>query len=277
LTFRSTFLIIGVTLLFLCRPGPVENLFVPHEPLKVWDRERQGGDRMAAQGNGGEASGDQDLLTLTEVSNRTGISMPTLQRYKKEFQDRIPSVGKGRKQRYPADSLDVFEQIKQENIKKRGRPRKSGGGGRPAAAAKKEKSPAPARSDLLTLTEVSERTGISYPTLVRYVKLHGDDIPYEGEGRRRRYHPQAVEVFQKLRSQSGRGRRKKGAAAPAAASPAAGGGGGGGGARAAAAGDGSLAKRVRSLEKSQEKLEQQIRDLLRELKKPMTVTLSRGK
>jgi DNA-binding transcriptional MerR regulator len=222
---------------------------------------------MAAKGNGG---GEQELLTLTEVSSRTGISMPTLQRYKKEFQDRIPSVGKGRKQRYPADSLDVFEQIKKENIKKRGRPRKSGGG-RPAAA-KKEKSAAPARSGLLTLTEVSERTGISYPTLVRYVKLHGDDIPYEGEGRRRRYHPEAVEVFQKLRSQSGRGRRKKGAAAPAAAAAS-----GGGGRAAAAAGDGSLAKRVRSLEKSQEKLEQQIRDLVRELKKPMTVTLTRGK
>lgn len=215
-----------------------------------------------------------ELLTLTEVSNRTGISMPTLQRYKKEFQDRIPSVGKGRKQRYPADSLDVFEEIKQENIKKRGRPRKSGA--RPAAAAKKPKSAEPARSDLLTLTEVGERTGISYPTLVRYVKLHGDDIPYEGEGRRRRYHPEAVEVFQKLRSQSGRGRRKKGTAAPAssaAASSAASSGGG----RAAAAGDASLAKRVRSLEKSQEKLEQQIRDLVRELKKPMTVTLTRGK
>ena len=229
---------------------------------------------MADQGAGGE----QELLTLTEVSNRTGISMPTLQRYKKEFQNRIPSVGKGRKQRYPADSLDVFEQIKQENIKKRGRPRKSGGagagggGGRKPAAAKK-KAAEPARSDLLTLTEISERTGISYPTLVRYVKLHGDDIPFEGEGRRRRYHPQAVAVFQQLRSQSGRGRRKKGKAPAAAASGAA--ASTGGGKAAAAASDPSLARRVRSLEKSQEKLEGQIRDLLRELKKPMTVTLQR--
>ena len=87
------------------------------------------------------------LLTLTEVSERTGISMPTLQRYKKEFQDRIPSVGKGRKQRYPADSLDVFQEIKKENIKKRGRPKKSGGGktkssgGRKKAAAAKKAVP----------------------------------------------------------------------------------------------------------------------------------------
>src|SRR5690606_28132438 len=59
---------------------------------------------MSETENGGE------LLTLTEVANRTGISMPTLQRYKKEYQDRIPSVGRGRKQRYPASALGVFEE-----------------------------------------------------------------------------------------------------------------------------------------------------------------------
>ena len=231
-------------------------------------------DQDKAKSSGGSGEGGQELLTLTEVSNRTGISMPTLQRYKKEFQNRIPSVGKGRKQRYPADSLDVFEQIKKENIKKRGRPRKSAGGAK-AGGAKKAKPAAKAasgdkaRTDLFTLTEVGERTGISYPTLVRYVKLHGDKIPFEGKGRKRRYHPEAVAVFQELRSQSGRGRRKKGTGGAAAST------GGGGGKAAAAASDPSLARRVRSLEKSQEKLEAQIRDLVRELKKPMTVTLQR--
>jgi hypothetical protein len=48
-----------------------------------------------------------DLLTLSEVSKRTKISMPTLQRYKKEYQRRIPSTGKGRKQRYPVEALEV--------------------------------------------------------------------------------------------------------------------------------------------------------------------------
>jgi len=216
-------------------------------------------------------SGGEELLTLTEVSNRTRISMPTLQRYKKEYQDRLPTVGEGRRQRYPVSALAVFEEIKKENIARRGRPRKSDsdarkGGRKPAK--KKEK----ARSDLLTLTEVSERTRISYPTLVRYVKLHGDRIPYEGEGRRRRYHPEAVEVFNEIRSQSGRGRKKKKAAGGAAPS---------GAARAAAGGTGDgagrLAQRVQSLERSQERLEKQIRDLIDQLRKPMTVTLQRGK
>lgn len=209
-------------------------------------------------------SDERKLLTLTEVSSRTGISMPTLQRYKKEFQDRIPSVGEGRRQRYPEESLEVFETIKKENIKKRGRPRKSGGG-----AAASQKKPEKARADLLTLKEVGERSGISYPTLVRYVKEHGDRIPFEGEGRRRRYYPDAVAVFEKIRAHRG---QWPGDGAGSASSSAPSGAPSGGRAKK---GDPSLARRVRSLEKSQERLEKQIRELLRELKKPMTVTLSR--
>lgn len=196
-----------------------------------------------------EKADEEELLTLTAVSERTGISMPTLQRYKKEFQDRIPSVGEGRTQRYPEEALPVFQQIKKENIKKRGRPKKS-----------RTKAKAPDGTELLTLTAVGEKTGISYPTLVRYVKEHGDKIPYEGEGRKKRYYPEAVEVFQELRSRSGRGRKKKKASSSSD-----------GGGKA----DGSLAKRVRSLERSQEKLEKQIKDLIGELKKPLTVTVQR--
>ena len=71
-------------------------------------------DTATSKGNGG---GGKALYTLTEVSNKTSISMPTLQRYKKNYQDRIPSVGKGRKQRYPEEALQVFEQIKAGDIK----------------------------------------------------------------------------------------------------------------------------------------------------------------
>lgn len=37
-------------------------------------------------------SADEKLYTLSEISTQTGISMPTLQRYKKMYQDRLPSV-----------------------------------------------------------------------------------------------------------------------------------------------------------------------------------------
>lgn len=215
-----------------------------------------------------DAADQETLYTLTEVSEKTGISMPTLQRYKKNYQDRIPSVGKGRRQRYPENALEVFEAIKEENIKRRGRPPKSEskkrGGGRkakrPAASSKDQKG------DLLTLTKISEETGISYPTLVRYVKLHKDRIPFEGTGRSRRYHPEAIGVFEEIRSESSRGRKKK--------SPAP----GGGKTRrkaAASSGNGDLGQRVASLEKAQASLEKQIRELISVIRKPLKVTIKR--
>ena len=177
-----------------------------------------------------------DLLTLTEVSSRTGISMPTLQRYKKLYQARIPSEGKGRKQRYPAEALKVFEEIKEENIGRRGRPRKDASAApaprkargaakkstrkapakkvastRKRTAAKKAEAAAESSTGLLTLAEIGRRTGISYPTLSRYVKQYGDRLKSEGAGRARRFYEEAVEVFHELRSQTGRG-RKAGAA-----------------------------------------------------------------
>jgi DNA-binding transcriptional MerR regulator len=225
--------------------------------------------KAAAQGKGSD-----DVYTLTEVAEKTGISMPTLQRYKKNYQSRIPSVGKGRRQRYPKEALPVFEQIKEENIQRRGRPPKKEGAkraGRPPKAQKAAKSPAGKKEGLLTLTAVSEATSISYPTLVRYVKLYGDRIPSEGKGRSRRYHPEAIEVFKQLRSESPRGRRKKSEKAAtkprrAKAAATAGRGGGEGG---------DLAQRVASLERAQGSLEREIRELIKQLKKPLKVTMNR--
>lgn len=62
---------------------------------------------------------------------------------------------------------------------------------------------------LLTLGQISERTGISYPTLVRYARDHGNELASEGEGRQRRYLPESIEVFKMLRATS-RGGRKPG-------------------------------------------------------------------
>src|SRR5436190_11340396 len=107
----------------------------------------------------------KDLLTLSEVAKRTGISMPSLLRYKKRFQDRIPAVGKGRKQRYPETALAAFEAIKSDNLKRRGRPK----GSRSVGAAGKVKRGAKTK-DVLSLNEIARRTSISYPTLLRYVQ-----------------------------------------------------------------------------------------------------------
>ena len=188
------------------------------------------------------AAGDgQRLMTLTEVAKRTKMSMPTLQKYKKRYGDRIPSVGKGRTQRYPDEALPVFEELKRENLARRGRPRKNAAPGaaapapakrrpgrprkiaaapvpapvkrRPGRPRKAEAASAASGGGLLTLTHVAESTGISYPTLLRYVKLHGKRLPSVGRGRRRRFKAEAVPVFQQLRSESRRGRKPGKAAA----------------------------------------------------------------
>lgn len=257
-------------------------------------------------------SSDGKLYTLSEISSRTGISMPTLQRYKKLYQGRIPSVGQGRKQRYPDSSLPVFDEIKNENIGRRGRPRKdpsaprpakaatpakrrpgrpakatpkrASGGGRRKAAVKSAPAPAAAAAPkrrgrppgsgtkgraqksggLLTLTQISDSTGISYPTLVRYVRLHSDRLPHEGKGRARRFYPQAVDAFRQLRSESGRGGRKKGkAASPARAASSRGPG------RKSVASDlgNAVTKRLKAIEKTQQSLEKKFKGLLKNLQR----------
>lgn len=128
--------------------------------------------------------------------------MATAQRYKKLHQDRIPSEGEGRKQRYPVAAVKIFNELKKERASNRR------GAGRKKAPGRAPRAAAPAAS-LLTLTNIGEQTGISYPTLQRYVKLFGDRIPHEGTGRKRRYHPDSVAVFRQLRAESKPGRKPK--------------------------------------------------------------------
>jgi predicted DNA-binding transcriptional regulator AlpA len=250
-----------------------------------------------AQRRNDSAAGEK-LYTLSEISQKTGISMPTLQRYKKMYQGRIPAVGQGRKQRYPEGALPVFDELRIEIAGRRGRPRKNAGAprpGRPAASKRRGRppgrppkaavgraaSPAIARGtgrrgrppgatkargraqrpagNLLTLTQVSEMTGISYPTLVRYVRLHSKQLPHEGKGRARRFHPQAVDVFRQLRSESGRGGRKKATGTGRPGRPP------GRPARAAGGDTGGFAKRLQMIERAQQNLEKTLKGLAKSL------------
>jgi len=202
--------------------------------------------------------GRKKLYTLSEVSSRTGISMPTLQRYKKLYQARLPAVGEGRRQRYPIEALRVFLTLKKESDRRRGRVGKKRTSARAVKRNAKSKEPQQESRDegpLLTLLQVGRMTGISYPTLLRYVRLHILQIPHQGSGRRRRYRPEAVAVFQRLREQSRRGRRS-------ASSP-------------MGVDGGNLERRLERLEKGQRELARQLRELERSLKRPLKITLQR--
>lgn len=243
---------------------------------------------MAHAGNGRHRTiSDIRLYTLTEVAESINVSMPTAQRYKKSYQSRIPAVGMGRKQRYPREALKVFEQIKLENLSKRGRPaketpnrrstdkkqarkrttsrgrkrtpstRKARARTRSATRRKAAVRVRPSQSELLTLTEISKRTGISYPTCINYVKRHLDRIPHVGSGRRRRFPPEAATVFRELRNQSRSGRRKSTAAGPSRT-------------------DRAVLKRLHDLEKSQRQLARQLDSVLKALNAPLKVTIKRS-
>lgn len=156
---------------------------------------------------------------------------------------------------------------------KRSRKRKKAGKG-----ARKEPA-----GDGLTLSDVSEQLGIPYPTVARYASQFEDRIPHTGSGRNRRFPAEAVEVFRQIRKESKPGRppkkkkerepgparvaRKAAEDRPArtertAPAPATGG-----------ASEAQLARRIESLERSQQLLEDQLRDLLDRLSRPAVVTI----
>jgi hypothetical protein len=184
--------------------------------------------------------------------------MPTLQKYKKLHAARIPSVGVGRRQRYPVAALAVFQLLREEGLSRRGRRPKA-----PTAPARAAGRAAATRvpEGLLSLQQIRTETGISYPTLLRYAKLYLDRIPHVGTGKRRRYPRQAVDVFRELRRSSTRGRKP---AQPALLGTVG---------RVAAVGD--LDRRLARLEGSQRSLERQLRELTQLLRRPMVLTIKR--
>lgn len=222
------------------------------------------------------AAAKEKLLTLSEVSRRTSISMPTLLRYKKQYQGQIPSRGQGRKQRYPASAIAIFEGLKRDRMAARkaasGDTQGASGGTKARAGARRVSaryrhqpaSMGPATPEgLVSLNEIGRQTGISYPTLVRYVKLYLDQLPHRGQGRRRRFKPEAVEVFARLRGESRRGRRP---GAGAGAAPRMSG---------AVAGSSALARRLAEVERAQKQLARQMERLLEEMRKPINLIVRR--
>lgn len=61
----------------------------------------------------------QRLYTLTEMSEKTEISLASLSKYVKEHPDRIPSQIVGNMRKFPAEAVDTFRQIKMENLGRR--------------------------------------------------------------------------------------------------------------------------------------------------------------
>lgn len=211
----------------------------------------------------------EKLYSLSEAAEKTGISVASLRRYRSLYPERVPSVGEGRRQRFPEAALHVFRELKREGMARRGRrgrgsvAKRRGGATRKAqgkrrSAAARSRSAAGTGGDrdaLLTLVTIGRRTGISYPTLLRYVRLYLERLPHSGTGRKRRFHPAAVAEFQKLREQSRQGRRGGGSPSQKAAP--------------------SVSRQLATLERGQRDLARQLRELRKELRRPLRVRLER--
>ena len=114
----------------------------------------------------------------------------------------------------------------------------------------------------LTLRDISEATGIAYPTIARYASRHGDSIPHEGNGRKRRFPKEAIDVFLDIRKNTRRGRPPKQKDGSSGTST-----------RISAADRATLERRIQVLEESQNRLEQQIRELIDRLDTPVSTTV----
>ncbi len=76
--------------------------------------------RALADGEDPLASHDEQLFTLTEMAERTEISLASLSKYVKEQPERVPSKLVGKMRKFPSAAIPVFQQIKTENLGRRG-------------------------------------------------------------------------------------------------------------------------------------------------------------
>ena len=76
--------------------------------------------RVIARGGDPLVESRATLYTLTEVSQRTDISLASLSKYVKEHPGRIPSEVVGKMRKFPPEAIAIFQQIKRENLGRRG-------------------------------------------------------------------------------------------------------------------------------------------------------------
>lgn len=211
----------------------------------------------------GRRRGTGELLTLTELARRAGVSPATAHRYQKAHTDLLPARGEGRGRRYLPAAVEALRTLVAR--KHRGRERAPGTSERrstprSASGAPRQGGRSRTKAGLLSLRKISQTTGIAYPTLLRYLARHGDVIPQQGSGRQRRFPPEAVPVFVALRRTRGRLPRSE-------ESPA----------RGRKAGELLLLRRLQALEEAHAELTRKLRRLQRMLDRPWRVTLSRSR
>lgn len=123
---------------------------------------------------------EQELLTLTELGRRAGVSMPTMLRYKKQYAERIPSEGEGRTMKFPVVAVQIVKEIRDENLTKRGRPRKDKGEGEPVRQ-RRVKVPAKKKEHTTTAFRRSDDLNVVLQSLETAISLQQQEIAHLAE------------------------------------------------------------------------------------------------
>lgn len=130
-------------------------------------------------------------------------------------EERAPSTGRRGKGKAEPGATGRAKAAKSATAAKTAKPGKPAKAQKASKAAKAtEATPAKdaskkgaAKTSLLSLKGIERETKISYPTLMRYVRVHGDEIPSQMVGNQRRFPREAIAVFRDLRSRSRAGRK----------------------------------------------------------------------
>ncbi|MFP3938858.1 MAG: helix-turn-helix domain-containing protein [Thermoanaerobaculia bacterium] len=194
----------------------------------------------------------------------------------------LPKLRKRTSEEGPAEPAEAEPRHDQGAAPAASSAQPTGGTAEAAAGTARDNGDRDAR--MLKLTEISERLGIPYPTAARYASQYADRIPHEGHGRNRRFPPEALEIFRRIRRDSKPGRppkkhkqqaepptprparataplRELGRAEERSAAP--------GTPNAGVAAD--LPDRIAALERAQESLADEVRRLAEEARQPVTV------
>lgn len=160
-------------------------------------------------------------ISVEQVANETGKSAAKINALRRNAE--IPSYmykRQGKLYLYREDVVDLIQ-----NMPKKSPGRRPGSGsssvntGPISTRSSMAAARTPSSSGLISLPDIAKQLNVPYPTLVRLARLHENELPSEGTGRNRKFYPEAVKVFERLKDESsGRRGRKPGSAATASTS-----------------------------------------------------------
>jgi hypothetical protein len=145
--------------------------------------------RAVADGDDPLKETGKQLFTLTEMAEKTGISLASLSKYVKEQPDRIPSEMIGKMRKFPAEAVPVFRKIKLENLGRRGGGQRRALQQRAAVSRRYARKLAEMERDLETALVTSKELAKTLNRLskqVRRARMSADSAsqiePSQGEG-----------------------------------------------------------------------------------------------